>query len=224
MGPSQLPSQAATLSRFIPRRASGGARFLPLAPTTRARDALAESGFDRADTVQRFLMFDQENPNSIVACLRMARENDDFERMYRICLPLQEARRHIRQFAEDAGFRTVVASGADVPSPLTPGCYLVQPPLIGLDGRALRELSRASGTPDPSSVATALRPSAMSSALTRGRGRAVAGCGATSNANAPRSAIEAAAASRVAASTTPVSTVPSRRTALNAKRIGWLTA
>lgn len=37
-------------------RANGGARFLPLAPTTRARDALAESGFDEADTVQRFLV------------------------------------------------------------------------------------------------------------------------------------------------------------------------
>ena len=31
----------------------GGERFIPLAPTTRARDALVESGFDRADTVQR---------------------------------------------------------------------------------------------------------------------------------------------------------------------------
>lgn len=37
-------------------RASGGMRFLPLAPTTRARDALAESGFGEADTVQRFLV------------------------------------------------------------------------------------------------------------------------------------------------------------------------
>jgi conjugative relaxase-like TrwC/TraI family protein len=36
--------------------AAGGSRFLPLAPTTRARDALAESGFDAADTVQRFLV------------------------------------------------------------------------------------------------------------------------------------------------------------------------
>lgn len=36
--------------------AAGGSRFLPLAPTTRARDALAESGFGEADTVQRFLV------------------------------------------------------------------------------------------------------------------------------------------------------------------------
>jgi conjugative relaxase-like TrwC/TraI family protein len=37
-------------------RADGGQPFVPLAPTTRARDALAESGFADADTVQRFLV------------------------------------------------------------------------------------------------------------------------------------------------------------------------
>jgi conjugative relaxase-like TrwC/TraI family protein len=36
--------------------AKGGERFIALAPTTRARDALIESGFARADTVQRFLV------------------------------------------------------------------------------------------------------------------------------------------------------------------------
>lgn len=36
--------------------AGGGQRFMPLAPTTRAREALVESGFDQADTVQRFLV------------------------------------------------------------------------------------------------------------------------------------------------------------------------
>jgi conjugative relaxase-like TrwC/TraI family protein len=35
--------------------AATGAPFVPLAPTTKARDALAESGFAAADTVQRFL-------------------------------------------------------------------------------------------------------------------------------------------------------------------------
>ncbi len=37
-------------------RAAGGRDFLPLAPTTRARDAITESGFKGADTVQRFLV------------------------------------------------------------------------------------------------------------------------------------------------------------------------
>jgi conjugative relaxase-like TrwC/TraI family protein len=37
-------------------RAAGGQPFLPLAPTTRARDAVSEAGFNGADTVQRFLV------------------------------------------------------------------------------------------------------------------------------------------------------------------------
>lgn len=36
--------------------AAGGQRFIALAPTTRARDAMVESGFAGADTVQRFLV------------------------------------------------------------------------------------------------------------------------------------------------------------------------
>jgi conjugative relaxase-like TrwC/TraI family protein len=37
-------------------RAAGGREFLPLAPTTRARDAITDAGFSGADTVQRFLV------------------------------------------------------------------------------------------------------------------------------------------------------------------------
>ncbi|MEO7797253.1 MAG: AAA family ATPase, partial [Opitutaceae bacterium] len=44
--------------------ATGGSRFLPLAPTTRARDALAESGFNEADTVQRFLISEEMQANA----------------------------------------------------------------------------------------------------------------------------------------------------------------
>lgn len=36
--------------------AAGGTSFLPLAPTTRAREALVNAGFKHADTVQRFLV------------------------------------------------------------------------------------------------------------------------------------------------------------------------
>lgn len=36
--------------------AAGGQRFVPLAPTTRAREALVDAGFSHADTVQRFLV------------------------------------------------------------------------------------------------------------------------------------------------------------------------
>jgi len=37
-------------------RAAGGQPFIPLAPTTRAREALVNAGFEHADTVQRFLV------------------------------------------------------------------------------------------------------------------------------------------------------------------------
>jgi conjugative relaxase-like TrwC/TraI family protein len=39
--------------------AAGGERFLPLAPTTRSREALGSAGFESADTVQRFLVSEQ---------------------------------------------------------------------------------------------------------------------------------------------------------------------
>lgn len=74
-----------------------------------------------------------------VNALRRARRENDFERMARICLPLQEARRQIRQQACEAGTVRVVAHPSDVSGPLGAGCYLIQPPMIGADARVLRE-------------------------------------------------------------------------------------
>lgn len=68
-----------------------------------------------------------------------ARRADDFERVARIVLPLQEARRQLRQIAADAGPARLIRSPDDVPDPLESGLYLVQPPLIGLDARTLVE-------------------------------------------------------------------------------------
>lgn len=79
--------------------------------------------------------------------LDRARDDEDFERMARICLPLQEARRQIRQIAVEAAAERAQAGGVavpvvmhpeDVPRPLGPGCYLLQPPMIGADARSLR--------------------------------------------------------------------------------------
>ncbi len=71
--------------------------------------------------------------------LRQARSARDFERMARICLPLQEARRQKRLIALDAGFGLLICKGADVPRALEPGVYLLQPPMIGAEARTLRE-------------------------------------------------------------------------------------
>ena len=74
----------------------------------------------------------------------------DFERMARITLPLQEARRQKRQLAVDSG-RVVVLSESDMMMAMVqdilPGCYLFQPPLIGLDARNFREEADGRGVP-----------------------------------------------------------------------------
>ncbi|MEM8842830.1 MAG: hypothetical protein AAGD47_13745 [Pseudomonadota bacterium] len=79
--------------------------------------------------------------------LRLARRHDDFERMHRICLPLQEARRQIRQLATDHGRVLVVERGTDVPDPVEAGVYLLQPPMIGADANRLRKHTRAARVP-----------------------------------------------------------------------------
>lgn len=71
--------------------------------------------------------------------LRMAFASQDFERMARIVLPLEEARRQKRDLAFDAGHVTVIESEIPTGKRLVPGCYLVCPPRVGLDGRLLRE-------------------------------------------------------------------------------------
>ena len=77
--------------------------------------------------------------------LSAARRVEDFERMARICLPLQEARRQLREEAFDRGPVALVRTRADLPKPLIPGCYFLMPPMIGRDGRTLRETASRRG-------------------------------------------------------------------------------
>lgn len=79
--------------------------------------------------------------------IKLARRHNDFERMHRICLPLQEARRQIRQLATDTGRVRVVERNADVPDPVEAGVYLLQPMMIGADANRLREHTRISRVP-----------------------------------------------------------------------------
>ncbi len=76
-----------------------------------------------------------------VEALEMAHQLTDYERMARICLPLQEARRQKRDLAADS--RNIFVFDDQLPraGKLQPGCYLVRPPRVGLDGRLLRELA-----------------------------------------------------------------------------------
>jgi len=63
----------------------------------------------------------------------------DYERMARIVLPLEEARRQKRDAAAEAGYVGVVIDQLPVGRALKAGCYLVCPPRVGIDGRSLRE-------------------------------------------------------------------------------------
>lgn len=74
-----------------------------------------------------------------VGALEMARTAEDWERMARVCLPLQEARRLKRQLAMDAGFRLVLRDPPGKAPDLRPGLRLLEPPCIGVDARRLRE-------------------------------------------------------------------------------------
>lgn len=71
--------------------------------------------------------------------LRSAHRALDYERMARILLPLQEARRLKRQAAADAG-RVRQCERPDEVAHIEPGCVLMHPPnCVGVDGRALRD-------------------------------------------------------------------------------------
>lgn len=75
------------------------------------------------------------------SALRRAYAAGDFERMARIVLPLQEARRQKRDLAVDSGKIYVVDAELPQGKTLKPGCYLVAPPRVGVDGRLLREMA-----------------------------------------------------------------------------------
>jgi hypothetical protein len=71
----------------------------------------------------------------------------DYERMARICLPLQEARRQKRHQAADADatfiMRRLPLRGEAIPA----GCYLLEPPLIGLEAQTLRAMADRKKSP-----------------------------------------------------------------------------
>ncbi len=73
--------------------------------------------------------------------MEKAHAESDYERMARVVLPLQEARRQKRDLAVDAGRVFVIDSEVPAPDTLEAGCYLVKPPRVGLDGRLLREMA-----------------------------------------------------------------------------------
>jgi hypothetical protein len=82
-----------------------------------------------------------------VDALERAHAAKDYDRMARILMPLQEARRQKRDRAIDASLIVVLEEPIPEEEPLEPAVYLVQPPLVGADGRDLRERADREGVP-----------------------------------------------------------------------------
>ena len=100
----------------------------------RASSALAQMDFFQAERIA-------------ASCLNLAHNAGDFERMARICMPLEEARRQKRLAAIDAANTVVRSSLPRGRSKLEPGCCLVQPPLVGANVGALRLKADRRGVP-----------------------------------------------------------------------------
>jgi hypothetical protein len=82
-----------------------------------------------------------------VRAIERCRRSRDWERLARAVLPLQEARRQMRQIAMDAGRVAVLERLPSRGEKVEPGFYLVEPPLIGLDARTFREMARGRRVP-----------------------------------------------------------------------------
>ena len=65
----------------------------------------------------------------------LAHTTSDYDRMARILLPIQEARRQKRLAAIDVKRLYILEEPIPETEPVDPGCYLLQPPLVGADGR-----------------------------------------------------------------------------------------
>ena len=70
--------------------------------------------------------------------LTLARRSEQWDTMARVTLPLQEARRLRREQALDSRRVVIVEDAVHDTDTVKPGCYLIQPPLVGADARRLR--------------------------------------------------------------------------------------
>ena len=82
--------------------------------------------------------------------LQMAFQGEDYERMARILLPLEEARRQKRLAAVDTGRLTILDSSEQLDEPIEAGCFLLEPllQLPFLHCRHTRTRHRCTGLAD----------------------------------------------------------------------------
>ncbi len=77
--------------------------------------------------------------------LHVARQNNDFARMERICLPMLEAQRYLRQDALDTNTIHIISQSSDIPSDPGADCYLFAPNFVGADTRRFRVATNDAG-------------------------------------------------------------------------------
>ncbi|MHA7812143.1 MAG: hypothetical protein ACX94C_01945 [Phycisphaerales bacterium] len=70
--------------------------------------------------------------------LLLARSKNDFGRMRRICMPLLEAQRYLRQDALDKGVIHTISKSTDIPDPPGDECFLFAPNFVGADALRFR--------------------------------------------------------------------------------------
>jgi len=77
--------------------------------------------------------------------LMLARSENDFERMKRICMPLLEAQRFLRQAALEAGVIHQIAISSDIPEEPGTECFLFAPNFVGADALRFRNAANDAG-------------------------------------------------------------------------------
>jgi len=77
--------------------------------------------------------------------LHRARSRNDFGRMSRICLPMLECYRYLRQAALDTKIVHTISSSSDIPSELSAACCLFEPNFVGADARRFRAAANDAG-------------------------------------------------------------------------------
>jgi len=106
---------------------------MPVAPKSEKIDELMKKA---SESLARMAYFEAERMAS--KALAMSRQDDDFDQMARIVMPLMEARRHRLQQALDVKHITILDAELSENMKIKPGCFLVQPPLVGADARRFR--------------------------------------------------------------------------------------
>jgi hypothetical protein len=79
--------------------------------------------------------------------LRLSHQARDYARMAEAVGQLNVARQDIRRAAAKARRVTIIEGEIPSGAELKPGCYIVQPPRVGIDGRTLREIAAAARIP-----------------------------------------------------------------------------